>query len=72
MRVTLPNDTTPGSVTAADYQVWNDQFGTLGPALGGPALAGLAVPEPSGAALLVVGAGWLCVRPRNKRDRAPA
>jgi hypothetical protein len=42
--VTLPNDTTPGTVTQADYDVWRANFGNIGG--GGPLGSGAAVPEP--------------------------
>jgi hypothetical protein len=44
--VTLPNDTTPGTVTQADYDVWRANFGAIGGG-GGPLGAAAAVPEPS-------------------------
>ncbi len=45
---TLPNDTTPGSVTNDDYAVWQANFGA-----GASASAASAVPEPAGIVLLV-------------------
>ncbi len=50
---TLANDTTPGSVTAADLAVWQANFGQGGPS------ATSAVPEP--AAFFLVLAAWLMV-----------
>ncbi len=44
---TLPNDTTPGSVTAADYSVWQANFGQGAPS------AAAAVPEPAGSVRLI-------------------
>lgn len=47
--VTLPNDTTAGTVTTADYDVWKSAFGnTSGSG------AGSAVPEPTTAMLLLL------------------
>ncbi len=46
---TLPNDTTPGSVTSADYAVWQANFNQPGPS----AAAVSAVPEPAGVVLLL-------------------
>jgi hypothetical protein len=42
--VSLPNDTTPGSVTQADYDVWRANFGKMS---SGPLGSGAAVPEPA-------------------------
>lgn len=42
---TLPNDTTPGMVTNADYDVWKANFGLT--ATGAAAGAASAVPEPA-------------------------
>jgi hypothetical protein len=62
---TLPNDTTPGSVTTADYAVWQTNFGQGGPS---PATA---VPEPAAACLLVLGcAGFAAMRFQNRRHVA--
>ncbi len=50
--VTLPNDSTPGSVTQADYDVWVANFNMTPP----PAVASAsAVPEPTTFALLASG-----------------
>lgn len=60
---TLPNEdpsATPGQVTYDDYLVWKQQFGTTA---GSGAPAGGAVPEPAGAALLLVG---LMALPRQR------
>jgi hypothetical protein len=53
MNVTLPNDTTPGSVAQVDYDVWRANFGAGG---GNAALADAAVPEPASLALWLVAA----------------
>jgi hypothetical protein len=58
--VTLPNDTTPGSVTQADYVVWAANFGA---GTGGGALAVSVVPEPVGILLAAIaGAALTCSR----------
>ena len=44
--VTLPNDTTPGTVTQGDYDVWRANFGAVGGG-GGPLGSAAAVPEPA-------------------------
>jgi hypothetical protein len=41
--VSLPNDSTPGTVTQADFDVWRASFGKMG---SGPLGSGAAVPEP--------------------------
>ncbi len=46
---TLPNDTTPGSVTNDDYAVWQANFGA-----GASAAAVSAVPEPAAVVILLV------------------
>lgn len=45
--ITLPNDSTPGSVTQADYEVWRANFGRTPPGSGAGAAFGTAVPEPA-------------------------
>jgi hypothetical protein len=50
--VTLPNDTTPGSVTQADYDVWKSNFGNHS---GSGSGASAAVPEPASLLLLLSG-----------------
>jgi hypothetical protein len=45
--VTLPNDTTPGTVLQADYDVWRANFGRIGEVGGGALGAAAAVPEPA-------------------------
>lgn len=61
--VTLPNDTTPGSVTEADYDVWVANFGA-----GGGLGATAAIPEP-GTAVLTVIAALVGVFPLAGRQR---
>ena len=53
----LPNDTTPGEVTAEDYAVWKSNFG-MGPGSG--ALAA-SVPEPSGIGICLLTAAGSAV-----------
>jgi hypothetical protein len=50
--ITLPNDTTPGSVTQADYDVWKSNFGNHS---GSGSGASAAVPEPTSQLLLLSG-----------------
>jgi len=50
---TLPNDTTPGSVTAADFDVWRSNFGNAWSL--GQASAAAAVPEQSSLLLATIG-----------------
>jgi hypothetical protein len=77
--VTLPNDTTPGTVTPADYEVWRANFGISGGSAGASVLttglvryvtSGLggsaAVPEPHTMLLVGVGLGTLLVGTRRK------
>src|SRR3954451_6048421 len=53
--VTLPNDSTPGSVTNADYDVWRAHFGqTPATATPGSGVQLAAVPEPAGLILLLI------------------
>jgi formylglycine-generating enzyme required for sulfatase activity len=54
--VTLPNDSTPGAVTSADYDVWRAHFGQNPGAGTSTGLAGSAVPEPCSVLLVAVGA----------------
>ncbi len=49
--ITLPNDQTPGSVTAADYTVWLNRFGQ---SLGASSVVSRAVPEPASALLVMI------------------
>jgi PEP-CTERM motif len=59
---TLPNDATPGSVVAGDYQVWRAHFGAP-PGAGATFAAN--VPEPTTLVLLTfASAGW-CLRRRR-------
>ena len=50
---TLPNDNTPGVVDASDYAYWRANFGKSSPA-SAAALGTAPVPEPAGAAFLVI------------------
>ena len=56
--ITLPNDSTPGTVMPIDYDVWRSHFGQTSSGSGSGSLAQTAVPEPAAmpllAALLVV------------------
>jgi hypothetical protein len=64
--VTLPNDSTAGTVTGADYDIWRAHFGQT--VVGGASVAGLsegAVPEPA-SVLLVCFAACLA-SPRRRR-----
>jgi formylglycine-generating enzyme required for sulfatase activity len=64
--VTLPNDSTPGSVTNADYDVWRAHFGqTPATATPGNGLQLGAVPEPAGL-LFVVISFTLCAFTRRR------
>ncbi|MFO0790473.1 MAG: hypothetical protein U0805_13545 [Pirellulales bacterium] len=55
--VTLPNDTTPGSVAQADYNVWRTNFGKVaGSGIGG---AAALVPEPVSLSMLGLVSGVL-------------
>jgi sulfatase modifying factor 1 len=45
--VTLPNDSTPGSVTQGDYDVWRAHFGQTPSGNGSGSLSQTAVPEPA-------------------------
>jgi hypothetical protein len=59
---TLPNDSTPGDVSQADYTVWQQNFGSNGTA--GASVN--AVPEPLSAMLAVAAAAVLfALRPRR-------
>lgn len=67
--VTLPNDSTPGSVTQADYNVWRTNFGqSIGPGGGGSALS--AVPETASASLLLEAIGLSAAFARRTRYSA--
>jgi hypothetical protein len=58
--VTLPNDTTPGTVTVADYTVWRANFGSSAAGSGsGGLLVDGEVPEPASGLLALVMA--MCV-----------
>jgi hypothetical protein len=59
--VTLPNDTTPGTVTVEDYGVWRASYGR---ASGGGASVSAAVPEPASLALFMMWLGWAATRRR--------
>lgn len=50
--VTLPNDSTPGTVTQADYNVWRMNFGEMAGGSGGTGEA--AVPEPGSGQLAIL------------------
>ncbi len=50
--VTLPNDSTPGTVTTADYTVWKNNFGLIA---GAAVAAAASVPEASSLVLALVG-----------------
>src|SRR5262249_17075275 len=64
--VTLPNDTTPGTLTSAHYPVWRNNFGNSSGA-GSSALGlGSEVPEPA-IGLLVVMIACLAPFARNTR-----
>ena len=65
---TLPNDSTPGSVTQADYDVWKSNFGNHP---GSGSGTGAAVPEPSIFVLGIAGLATLgLVTPRKKFPQA--
>jgi hypothetical protein len=65
----LPNDETPGSVTEADYDVWQAHFGeSLG---SGSLVSGATVPEPATAVLFLWAAAAVIV-PRIARFRQTA
>ncbi|CAN0362007.1 unnamed protein product, partial [Ectocarpus sp. 4 AP-2014] len=51
----LPNDTTPESVSIADYDLWRDHYG-------GPVTATRSTPEPTGAAIVLLLAAGLATR----------
>lgn len=60
--VTLPNDSTPGSVMPVDYDVWRTHFGQTPSGSGSGNLMQTAVPEPATMALIIafVAAGLFC------------
>jgi hypothetical protein len=68
--VTLPNDSTPGMVTAEDYTVWSANFGisSIG---AGSLLIATSVPEPAALLLLAIGAvaGPFFLHTRRERRR---
>ena len=57
--IVLPDDTTPGSVTQADYDVWKSNFNNHS---GSGTGAGAAVPEPASLLLLLSGTMAICSR----------
>jgi hypothetical protein len=61
LATTLPNDTTPGSVSQADYDVWRAHFGQTGGSATG-AIASAAVPEPATFVMLIAGILAMCSR----------
>jgi hypothetical protein len=63
--VTLPNDTTPGSVTQADYDVWRANFGRVGD-LGGPLGSATAVPEPGTLLIALANAALMLFAARTR------
>jgi hypothetical protein len=77
--VMLPNDSTPGTVTPADYDVWRANFGRTSEPTGpsnlitgfvryvtaGPG-GGAAVPEPTAVWLAGIGIGSLAIGARRK------
>jgi hypothetical protein len=63
--VTLPNDSTPGTVVQGDYDVWRAHFGAT--AGGGSATGVTLVPEPSSIALLLLAAIISATRQRASR-----
>ncbi len=66
--VTLPNDTTPGTVTSADYTVWRTNFGKLAPGVAATVLEiGGGVPEPASALLGLVWAAFACFNRSTRR-----
>src|SRR5207253_304104 len=73
--VTLPNDTTPGTVTLADYTVWRTNFGkntVVAGSLSGDLLPDIAVPETSTGVLMVMAGLVGCSarrRPQLSADR---
>ena len=53
--VPLPNRTTSGTVSGADYTVWRNNFGKMAPGAATTALdAGGAVPEPASALFALI------------------
>ncbi len=64
----LPHDTTPESVSVADYDLWRTNFGQIGTM--GSGLNGTSVPEPAGGLLVMFALSEFLRRNRNKRDFA--
>ena len=75
--VTIPNDTTPGTVSPEDYNIWRANFGLSGGGAAGPSTlmqgfvryigpAASAVPEPSSILLAGLGIASLVVAPRRR------
>jgi hypothetical protein len=60
--VTLPNDTTPGTVRQIDYGVWRTNYGkgVAGSGAGGALFVGGEVPEPAGCVLAAMAAIVSC------------
>jgi autotransporter-associated beta strand protein len=55
---TLPNDQTPGDVTLADYDVWNENFGNISGAASGPdGVSSDVVPESDALVLMLLAMG---------------
>ena len=59
--VTLPNDSTPGTVTEADYTVWKTNYGLAA----APTTTSAAAPEPSSVSLVLLALGALAGRRRK-------
>lgn len=53
--VTLPNDSTPGTVSPADYDVWRSHFGQTPSGSGSGSLLQTSVPEPRASLLCLIG-----------------
>lgn len=62
---TLPNDTTPGTVTQEDYTVWKTNFG-LSAGAGAVAIGTSSVPEPTSLALLAGALAMICIGRRSR------
>lgn len=67
--VTLPNDTTPGSVLQVDYGVWRSNFGktSAGAGTSGGLLASGDVPEPASCVLAAAAVMVTCAARRKPR-----